>query len=200
MLLPKSVQNLTDELSKLPGVGPKTAARLVFYLLTKPKSDIESLGKSVLGLADNLRYCSVCFNISEEEICPICQDEKRDKSVITVVEEPLDVIALEKSLGFSGLYHVLGGVISPINGIGPEDLRIDQLISRITDSEVGEVILATNPNLEGEATAAYVRQKIRQTRGDLKISRIAHGLPMGGDLEYADEMTLRQSLLGRREY
>ena len=199
-MLPKSVQNLIDEFSKLPGVGPKSAARLAFYLLTKPKSDVESLGKSILGLVENLKYCDVCYNIAETEICLICSNSKRDPSIITVVEEPLDVIALEKSLGINGLYHVLGGVISPINGVSPEDLRIDQLIRRVQGGEIREIVLATNPNLEGEATAAYLKNKIFAVNSEIKITRIARGLPIGGDLEYADEVTLKRSLEGRRDY
>jgi recombination protein RecR len=199
-MLPKSVQNLIDEFSKLPGVGPKSAARLAFYLLTKPKSDVESLGKSILGLVENLKYCDVCYNIAETEVCAICSNSKRDPSIITVVEEPLDVIALEKSLGINGLYHVLGGVISPINGVSPEDLRIDQLIRRVQGGEIREIVLATNPNLEGEATAAYLKNKIFAVNSEIKITRIARGLPIGGDLEYADEVTLKRSLEGRRDY
>jgi recombination protein RecR len=198
-LLPDSIQNLIDEFSKLPGVGPKTAARLAFYLLTKPKSDIESLGQAVLNLSKNLIFCEKCFNISDSDVCNICADERRNKKIITVVEEPLDVIALEKSLGFNGVYHVLGGVISPINGVGPDDLRISQLLDRLEDG-VEEIILATNPNLEGEATAAYIKSKISELKPDLAITRIARGLPIGGDLEYADEVTLKRSLEGRREY
>lgn len=199
-MLPQSVQNLIDEFSKLPGVGPKTAARLVFYLLTKPKTDIEILGRSVLDLSTNLSYCSRCFNIAESDLCPICLDERRNQSLIMVVEEPLDVIALERSSGFSGVYHVLGGVISPINGVGPEELRISQLIERIKGSDISEVVLATNPNLEGEATATYIREKIRGLNLPAVVTRIARGLPNGGDLEYADEVTLKRSLEGRREY
>ncbi|MFA6963578.1 MAG: recombination mediator RecR [Patescibacteria group bacterium] len=200
-MLPKSVQNLIDEFSKLPGVGPKTAARLAFYLLTKPKSDIENLGSSVLGLANNLQYCKECFNIAEEEICLICDNDRRNKNIIMVVEEPLDVIALEKSLPFEGVYHVLGGVVSPINGVGPDDLRIAQLIERIKNGAVEEIVLATNPNLEGEATAAYIKDRINQLNLDnLRITRIARGLPVGGDLEYADEVTLKRSIEGRRDY
>ncbi len=199
-MLPESVQNLIDEFSKLPGIGPKTAARLVFYLLTKPEQDLNSLGQSVLNLAKNLVLCTSCFNIAESEICTICDDDKRDHSLITVVEEPLDVIALEKSLGFRGVYHVLGGVVSPINGVGPEDLRIEQLLSRLKSNEITEIILATNPNLEGEATAAYLKDRINSLDGKIKITRIARGLPIGGDLEYADEVTLKRSLEGRRDY
>jgi recombination protein RecR len=199
-MLPKSVQNLIDEFSKLPGVGPKSAARLAFYLLTKPKSDVELLGKSILGLVENLKYCDICYNIAETEVCAICSNSKRDSSIVTVVEEPLDVIALEKSLGINGLYHVLGGVISPINGVSPEDLRIDQLIRRVQNGEILEIVLATNPNLEGEATAAYLKNKIYAVNPEIKITRIARGLPIGGDLEYADEVTLKRSLEGRRDY
>ena len=199
-MLPKSVQNLIEEFSKLPGIGPKTAGRLTFYLLTKPKIDLERLGEAVLGLAKNLRYCEVCFNIAEDELCPICQKETRDRSVVMVAEEPLDVIALEKSLGFEGVYHVLGGAISPINGIGPEDLRINQLLARIQAGEIKEVILATNPNLEGEATAAYLKDRISRSESKVRVTRIARGLPIGGDLEYADEVTLKRSIEGRREY
>jgi len=198
-MLPISVQNLIDEFSKLPGIGPKSAARLTFYLLSKPKDDILKLGSAVSDLTLNLRYCKCCFNISESEKCQICEDTKRDKKIIAVVEEPLDVIALEKSYGFSGVYHVLGGSISPINGIGPGDLRINQLISRL-DYQIEEVILATNPDLEGEATAAYIKDKISNLGLKIKVTRIARGLPVGGDLEYADEVTLKRSLEGRREY
>lgn len=199
-MLPKSVQNLIDEFTRLPGVGPKSAARLTFYLLTKPERDIQLLGDSVLGLVKNLKYCKNCFNITESEICSICSDEKRNQKIITVVEEPLDVIALERSMGFGGVYHVLGGVISPINGIGPEEIRISQLLARVSGGEIEEVILATNPNLEGEATATYIREKIRQLGINVKVTRIAHGLPVGGDLDYADEVTLKRSIEGRREY
>jgi len=199
-LLPKSVQNLIDEFSRLPGIGPKTAARLTFYLLTKPKADIHSFGESVTKLVDNLRFCSECFNICESDVCDICESEKRNHSIINVVEEPLDVIALEKSGFYDGVYHVLGGAISPINGIGPEELRIDQLLDRLKNGDISEVILATNPNLEGEATATYIKDRILAQNPKIKITRLARGLPVGGDLEYADEVTLRRSLEGRREY
>jgi recombination protein RecR len=199
-MLPKSVQNLIDEFSRLPGVGPKTAARLVFYLLSKPKDDVANLGQAVLDLTKNLTYCKDCFNIAESEYCRVCSDERRNKSVIAVVEEPLDVIALEKSMGFPGVYHVLGGSISPIDGIGPEELRIGQLVERVKNGGVSEIILATNPDLEGEATASYIKSKIDGLNIDVKVTRIARGLPVGGDLEYADEVTLKRSLEGRREY
>jgi len=199
-MLPKSIQNLIDELSKLPGVGPKTAARLAFYLLSKPDSDISNLGESILNLKKKLKLCPNCYTITEDNLCRVCADDKRNRSIIAVVEEPLDIIALEKSGGFAGIYHVLGGAISPIDGIGPEDLRIAQLIGRVGDSEVEELILATNPSLEGEATASYIKDQINKKSIKISITRIARGLPVGGDLEYADEVTLRRSLEGRRDY
>lgn len=199
-MLPKSLQNLIDELSKLPGIGPKSAARLAFYLLTKPDVDVVNLGESISNLKKNLKYCSKCFNITEEEICRICSDDKRNQSLLAVVEEPLDIIALEKSDGFAGIYHVLGGAISPIDGIGPEDLRISQLITRISNDGMEEIILATNPSLEGEATASYIKDQISKKGIKISVTRIARGLPVGGDLEYADEVTLRRSLEGRRDY
>ena len=199
-MLPESLQNLIDELSKLPGIGPKSAARLAFYLLTKPDGDVSNLGESITNLKKNLKYCSKCFNITERETCRVCSDDKRNQSILAVVEEPLDIIALEKSGGFSGIYHVLGGAISPIDGIGPEDLRIVQLINRISDDGIEEIILATNPSLEGEATASYIKDQIGKKGIKISITRIARGLPVGGDLEYADEVTLRRSLEGRRDY
>lgn len=200
-MLPKAVQNLIDEFSKLPGIGPKTAARLVFYLLKKPKSDIEAFGQAVLKLNQNLKYCKECFSITEDEICNICSDSSRKEEILAVVEEPLDIVAVEKSRGYSGLYHVLGGAISPIDGIGPEDLRISELLDRLKNNpKIKEVILATNPSLEGEATATYIKSKIDEFGGETEITRIARGLPVGGDLEYADEITLLQSLEGRKKY
>jgi len=200
-MLPKAVQNLIDEFSKLPGIGPKTAARLVFYLLKKPKSDIEAFGQAVLRLNQNLKYCKECFSITEDEICSICSDSGRKGEILAVVEEPLDIVAVEKSRGYNGLYHVLGGVISPIDGIGPEDLRIKELLDRLKNNpKIKEVILATNPSLEGEATATYIKSKIDEFGGEIEITRIARGLPVGGDLEYADEITLLQSLEGRKKY
>lgn len=196
--LPKSIDNLIEEFSRLPSIGPKMAARLTFYLLSKPDSDISSLGESILNLKNSLTTCSVCYNISETEICSVCEDPERDNSLIMVVEEPLDVIAFEKTGSFKGIYHVLGGVISPIDGIGPEDLRTSQLVARIKTNSPLEVILATNPSLEGEATAAYLKNLLKEF--DIKITRIARGLPHGGDLEYADEVTLSRSLEGRGSY
>jgi len=198
-ILPKSINQAIEELSRLPGIGPKSAARIVFYLLSKPSSDVKELGKSIETLKENLKTCSVCFNWAEGDPCEICKSDSRDQSVLCVVEEPLDVVALERA-GFKGVYHVLGGVISPINGIGPDDLRIAELIERIrkNSDKIKEVILATNPSLEGEATAVYIAERIKSPK--IKITRLARGLPVGGDLEYADELTLSRSLEGRREY
>lgn len=196
-MLPKTVQNLIDEFSRLPGIGPKSAARLVFYLMSRHREDVDRLGEAVLELKKNLKICTECFNISEGEVCSFCSSEDRDRSLIAVVEEPLDLIALDRA-GFTGLYHVLGGVISPINGVGPDDLRIRELVQRIKSSDtIKEVILATNPSLEGEATAIYISDRLGDC--DVSITRLARGLPIGGDLEYADELTLSRSLEGRKE-
>jgi len=197
-ILPSSVQNLIDEFSKLPGIGPKTAERLTFYLLRSADKDIQSLGKAILNLKNKVKICSSCFNIAETDPCLICADRNRDQTKICVVEEPLDVLALEKTKKFNGLYHVLGGVISPIEGIGPDDLRIKELLYRLKKGKVTEIILATNPSLEGEATAMYLK-KLLSPLG-IKITRIARGLPTGAELEYADEITLIRALEGRKEY
>ncbi|EKD56450.1 MAG: Recombination protein RecR [uncultured bacterium] len=203
-MLPKSITNLIEEFSKLPGIGPKTAARLCFYLLTKSDHDINSFGSAINDLKKGLQNCPICYNIATTNPCLICQDNKRNKSIICVVEEPLDIIALEKT-NFTGLYHVLGGVISPIDGIGPENLRINQLLNRLTDISLEEVIIATNPSLEGEATSMYISKRIDglkkegKIKTNIKLTRIARGLPVGGDLEYTDEVTLSRALEGRRE-
>jgi recombination protein RecR len=200
-MLPKPVQNLIDEFSKLPGIGPKTAARLVFYLLKKPKTDVLAFGSAVNELLENLNYCTSCFSITDMEICDICSNERRDQHILAVVEEPLDIVALEKSRAHSGLYHVLGGAISPIDGIGPENLRIAELLDKVKNNpKIKEVILATNPSLEGEATAIYIKNQIEKINEDILITRIARGLPVGGDLEYADEITLSRSVEGRKTY
>lgn len=200
-ILPKSIQRLIEEFSKLPGIGPKTAARLTFYLLSKSLEDVQNLGKAIYHLKRNLLSCSQCFSISETDPCPICKDPKRDRKTILVVQTPLDLLAVEKTKQYKGLYHVLGGAIVPMEGIGPEDLRIKELLDRISKDKdnISEIILATNPDLEGEATAMYIRQKIPKIKS-IKVTRIARGLPVGGDLEYADEMTLTRALEGRREY
>lgn len=203
--LPKSIQNLINELNRLPGIGPKTAGRLTFYLLTKSEDDVRRLAKAVEGLRANLVTCKVCFNIAESDPCEICDNEKRDRGKVCVVEEPLDVMALERT-GYDGLYHILGGVISPINGIGPGELRIAELLDRVKSGKVKEIILASDPSLEGEATAMYIAHKVSELKRQKEkgksvvVTRIARGLPMGGDLEYADEVTLTKALEGRMEY
>ena len=200
MSLPKSIENLIEEFGKLPGVGPKTASRLTFYLLSKSDYDIANLGEAVTNLKKNLKYCSECFNITETEPCSICADTKRDQTKIMVVEEPLDIVALEKT-SYDGLYFTLGGVISPIDGIGPENLRIAEFLAKIEKTpEIKEVILATDPSLEGEATSMYLDSQIAKKGLKVKVTRIARGLPVGGDLEYADEITLTRALEGRKEY
>lgn len=198
--LPKSIQELSQALARLPGIGPKTAHRLTFYLINRPEGELEVIGQAFLQLKQNLQRCQMCFTISESDPCPICADETRDQKRIMVVEEPLDMLAMERT-GYDGVYHVLGGVISPINGVGPNDLRIGELVVRVAGSEVKEIILATDPSLEGEATAAYITEKLAGSGGKgLIVSRIARGLPVGGDLEYADELTLRRALEGRQNY
>lgn len=200
-MLPKPVKNLIDEFSKLPGIGPKTAARLVFYLLKKPKTDVLAFGNAVTELMENIKYCSECFSITDADICEICSDGRRNSEILAVVEEPLDIVALERTRAFDGLYHVLGGAVSPIDGIGPENLRIAELLDKVqNNSRIKEVILATNPSLEGEATATYIKTKIENISPEVEITRIARGLPVGGDLEYADEVTLSRSLEGRKNF
>lgn len=204
-ILPKSVTRLIEEFSKLPGIGPKSASRLTFYLLNQTTEDVGKFGQAVDNLKEKLRLCEICFNISEDELCPICSDKNRDLSTVLVVAEPLDVVALERT-GYKGAYHILGGVISPIDGIGPEDLRIKELLDKLglKSDTVKEVIIATNPSLEGEATALYLARRIDQEKNDgridkkLSLTRIARGLPMGGDVEYADEITLTRALEGRK--
>jgi len=191
------VAKLIEEFSRLPGIGPKTASRLTFYLLRAPKEQALALSEAIRELKERTVFCEICFNITEESPCPICADEERDRSTICVVEEPLDVVAIERTGEYRGLYHVLHGAISPVEGIGPEDLRIGELLKRLQSGEVREVILATNPNLEGEATAMYIYQLIKPL--GIKVTRLARGLPVGGDLEYADEITLARALEGRRE-
>jgi recombination protein RecR len=195
---PRSVTQLIEEFHRLPGIGPKTAQRLTFYLLRAPKEQAQSLAQAVLQLKERITTCSICCNIAEENPCAICRDESRDRSIVCVVEEPLDVLALERTREYRGLYHVLHGAISPVEGIGPEDLRIRELVDRIeSDRSVREIVLATNPNLEGEATAMYLERLMKPL--GIRLTRLARGLPVGGDLEYADEVTLTRALEGRRE-
>jgi len=191
------VQDLIDELGRLPGVGPKSAQRIAFYLLKASKEDALRLSRSIVEVKDRISFCRRCFNVAEGEVCSMCSDARRDSSILCVVEEPRDIVAVEKTGEYSGLYHVLQGAISPIEGIGPEQLRIRELLARIETESVTEVILCTNPNLEGEATAMYLARML--TPLGVKVTRIASGLPVGGDLEYADELTLGRALEGRRQ-
>ncbi|MGL5857946.1 MAG: recombination mediator RecR [Angustibacter sp.] len=190
------VQDLIDELGRLPGVGPKSAQRIAFHLLAADAADVRRLVDALTEVKDKIRFCALCGNVSQDERCRICQDERRDRSVLCVVEEPKDVVAIERTREFRGRYHVLGGAISPIDGVGPDDLRIKDLMTRLADGVVTEVIIATDPNLEGEATATYLARLLGPM--GLRITRLASGLPVGGDLEYADEITLGRAFEGRR--
>ncbi len=196
-----TVQKLIDELSKLPGVGPKTAQRLAFHLLKLSPEDALPLAQALIDVKQTVRFCSRCFNLTESELCDICLDTRRDTTIICVVEEPGDIISIERTHEYRGLYHVLGGALSPLDGIGPEKLHLAELFDRVREGEVQEVIVATNPNMAGEATALYIGEELRPstTEGTLRITRPAAGLPMGGDLEYADEVTLGRALTGRRD-
>lgn len=195
--IPKSIQNLIEAFERLPGIGPKTAQRLTFYLLHAPKEETQFLASAALDLKEKTVICSICFNIGEKDPCNICSDSSRDPSVIMVVENPLDVLALEKA-NFKGLYHVLHGMISPLENIGPDELRIRELLPRLKDEKIKEIILATNPTMEGEATAMYIQRLISPL--GIKVTRIARGLPVGSDLDYADATTLSRALEGRKEY
>jgi recombination protein RecR len=190
------IQDLIDELGKLPGIGPKSAQRIAFHLVQSERVDVNRLVDVLRIVKEKVRFCSQCFNVAEEEECKICRDPRRDNSSICVVEESKDVVAIERTREFRGKYHVLGGAISPIDGIGPEQLRVRELLTRLSDSAIKEVIIATDPNLEGEATATYLARNIKPL--GIKISRLASGLPVGGDLEYADEVTLGRAFEGRR--
>ena len=191
-----AVQDLIDELGRLPGVGPKSAQRIAFHLLAADPVDVRRLVSALTEVKDKVRFCTICGNVAEEEQCRICRDPRRDPAVICVVEEPKDVVAIERTREFRGRYHVLGGAISPIEGIGPDDLRVKELMTRLMDGTVTELIIATDPNLEGEATAAYLARLVGPL--GLAVSRLASGLPVGGDLEYADEVTLGRAFEGRR--
>ena len=196
--LPKSIKNLIAAFERLPGIGPKSASRLVFYLLNTPESYVAEMAKSLLAIKKEVKICKECFSVCEGEICSICEDEKRNKKIICVVERAIDVMAIENIGGYKGVYHVLGGVVNPLEHVSPDDLKIDELINRIEDNM--EIILATNPTMEGEATALYIKKKIENLgKKDIKISRIGSGLPMGADLEYADQATLSRAMEGRRE-
>lgn len=190
------VERLINEFSRLPGIGPKTASRLTFHLLRQPKEQAQALAEALQGL-QKVVYCQRCFNIAESSPCAICSDAERDRSIICVVEEPLDVLAIERTREYRGLYHVLHGAISPVEGIGPDDLKIAELLRRLQEEPVEEVLLATNPNLEGEATAMYIARLLSSQ--SVRVTRLARGLPVGGDLEYADSVTLARALEGRSE-
>jgi recombination protein RecR len=190
------VQDLIDELGRLPGVGPKSAQRIAFHVLQAEPADVRRLAHALAEVKEKVRFCSVCGNVAQEEQCRVCLDPRRDPSVLCVVEEPKDVVAIERTREFRGRYHVLGGAISPIEGVGPDDLRIRELMARLADGAVQELILATDPNLEGEATATYLARLVSSM--GLKVTRLASGLPVGGDLEYADEVTLGRAFEGRR--
>ena len=192
------IQDLIDELGRLPGVGPKSAQRIAFHIIQSDRIDVSRLAEILKTVKERVKFCTTCGNISEEELCRICKDPRRDNSSICVVEESKDVLAIEKTREFKGMYHVLGGAISPIDGIGPENLRIKELMTRLAQTQINEVIIATDPNLEGEATATYLTRLIKPL--GVKVSRLASGLPVGGDLEYADEITLGRAFEGRRSY
>jgi recombination protein RecR len=191
------VQDLIDELAKLPGVGPKGATRIAFHLLATDSADVTRLATVLADVKDNIKFCRTCYNVAQDDLCRICADTRRDETSICVVEEPKDVLAVERTREFRGRYHVLGGAISPIDGVGPDDLRVTELMTRLADGAIVEIILATDPNLEGEATATYLTRMISPL--GIKVTRLASGLPVGGDLEYADEVTLGRAFEGRRQ-
>jgi recombination protein RecR len=195
-VLPRSVQKLIDEFARLPGVGPKSASRLTFFLLRSTDNQAGELAAALQELKERTRLCSVCFNITEDDPCPICDDDAREARLLCVVEEPLDVLAIERSRAYSGRYHVLHGAISPVEGIGPEDLRINELVERVDRGDFTEIILATNPTLEGESTALYLQRRLADR--PIRLTRLARGLPVGGDLEYTDEITLGRAFEGRQ--
>jgi len=194
---PEPVARLIDALQRLPGIGPKTAQRLTFYMLKRPPDEVRELGDALLAVKEKITYCRTCFNVTDEDPCRICADPRRDEHVLCVVEEPNDLLAMERTGEYRGRYHVLLGALSPLDGIGPDDLKIRELLARLEGRETTEVILATNPNVEGEATALYLAKLLRPHA--VRITRIARGLPVGGDLEYADQVTLSKALEGRRE-
>jgi recombination protein RecR len=195
-VLSPSIDNLVAQLTRLPGIGSRTAQRLAFHLLQAPKQEALALAEAIQEVKERVRFCRECGNLTEEETCAICRDARRDHAVICVVEQPVDLVSLERTAEYRGLYHVLGGALSPLDGVEPEHLRIDELLTRVSRNGVTEVVLATNPNMTGEATAAYLADRLR---GRVRVTRLASGLPVGGDLEYADEVTLGRALAGRRE-
>lgn len=205
-ILPRAVEKLIESFEKLPGVGPKTAGRLAFYLLHVPQIQLDQFSEALTGLKKNTVYCTKCQNIGEIDPCIICGSLDRDETIVCVVEQPLDILSIEKTGKYKGVYHVLHGAINPLNNIGPDEIRINELIERLKNGKIEEVILATNPNMEGEATAMYIRREIQNLKSqipnliEIKITRLAHGLPVGGDIEYADSITLSKSLENRKEF
>ena len=195
-MLSPSVDNLVAQLTRLPGIGTRTAQRLAFHILQRDKEEALALANAIAEVKERVRFCRECGNLTEEEVCAICLDARRDRATICVVEQPVDVVSLERTAEFRGLYHVLGGALSPLDGVEPGDLRVDELFRRVDANGVQEVVLATNPNMTGEATAAFLADRLR---GRVRVTRLASGLPVGGDLEYADEVTLGRALSGRRE-
>ncbi len=195
-MLSPAIDNLVAQLTRLPGIGSRTAQRLAFHLLQVSTQEANALAEAIVEVKQRVRFCRECGNLTEEETCAICRDARRDHSLICVVEQPVDLLSLERTAEFRGLYHVLGGALSPLDGVEPEHLRIDELLARVSRNGVSEVVLATNPNMTGEATAAYLADRLR---GRVKVTRLASGLPVGGDLEYADEVTLGRAYAGRRE-
>lgn len=196
-MYPESIARLIAAFQKLPGIGPKTAQRLALFVLSLPREEVVTIARALVEAKDKTRYCKICGNFSNEEQCIVCRDSRRDRSVICVVENAKDILALERMREYKGVYHVLGGAISPIDGVGPEQLRIKELLQRLQDGQAREIILATNPNVEGEATALYLSRLLKPQ--GLRVTRLAHGLPVGGNLEYADEVTLLRALEGRRD-
>lgn len=199
MRLPSSLQNLINTFERLPGIGPKTAARLTFYLWQTPEHYLKNFAQLLSELKQKTVQCSVCFNLDEENPCSICSDRKRDQSLVCVVERPLDIIAFEKMGGFNGVYHVLGGVINPLEHIGPEELKIKELLNRVKNNGIKELVMSTNPTMEGEATAMYIVRKVKEINDEIKITRLGQGLPTGADLDYADAWTLKQAWENRRD-
>ncbi|MBN1290019.1 MAG: recombination protein RecR [Actinobacteria bacterium] len=197
VLYAEPLENLIEQLCRLPGIGPKSAERLAFFMLSIPREDAARLAEAIIDIKEKIHFCGICFNISEGDICSVCSDSRRDPTTICVVEEPKDILAVEKTGAFKGRYHVLGGAISPIDGIGPEELRFRELVQRLGQGGIREIIVATNPNAEGEATAVYLSGLVRPL--GVTVTRIASGLPVGGDLEYADEVTLGRAIEGRKE-
>jgi recombination protein RecR len=200
MRIARAISGLIEAFERLPGIGPKTAARLTYYLLAVPEGEIDRFAQALKSLKSETVVCSRCFTVAETDPCDICADQTRDQGIICVVEHPLDILALEKGGKYHGIYHVLGGVIDPLHNIGPEEIRISELIKRLGYEVISEIILALNPNMEGEATCLYINRQLKTQNAKLKVTRLAHGLPVGADIEYADEVTLSKALEGRRDY